>query len=211
MRQIKKKKHSALQITLLKLQNVTYEDVSVFFITHANTDLPQPPVMASPVSWLAPMGPSPASLTVSDAVSHGSGRPSTLRHMWASPCAPQLPEFRQTRSTLISTISTYHSGWVHGINPRFPLCRRPLSHFFLVHCKTPCLFHPARSRRRLLISPRHCFTEGFFAPPSPGRQWDYTVIISNSILYDSLFHVRDLQSCFINSAWMKPHFKHRGA
>lgn len=164
-----KKKHSALQIALLKLQNVTYEDVSVFFffITHASTDLPQPPVMASPVSWLAPMGPSPASLTVSDAVSDGSGRPSTLRHMGASPCAPRLPEFRQTRSTLISTISTYHSGWVHGTNPRFPPCRRPLSHFFLARCKTPCLFHPARSRRRLLISPRHCFTEGFFSRRPP--------------------------------------------
>lgn len=60
-------------------------------------------------------------------------------------------------------------------------------------------------------SPRDFVLRGASAPPSPGIQRDYIVIMSISILCDSPFHVRDLQSCFINSAWMKPHFKHRGA
>lgn len=47
------------------------------------------------------------------------------------------------------------------------------------------------------------------AQPSPGRQQDYTVIISNSISYDSHFHMGDMPSCFIDSAGMKPSFKHR--
>lgn len=72
-----------------------------------------------------PRVPPPASLRVSDAVTHASGRPRlhlareyskclslrTARHSHA-----QLPKFKQTRSALISTISAYHSGCVRGLN-----------------------------------------------------------------------------------------------
>lgn len=72
-----------------------------------------------------PRVPLPASLRVSDAVTHASGRPRlrlarehskclslrTARHSHA-----QLPKFKQTCSALISTISTYHSGCVRGLN-----------------------------------------------------------------------------------------------
>lgn len=128
----------------------------------------------------------------------------TARHSHA-----QLPKFKQTRSALILTISTYHSGCVRSINLQF---FRPMNLFSFLAADSPAFFFfilPDTGKG--IWSPQDIVLRKAFAPPSPGVQWDYTVIISISILYDSVFHVRDLQSCFINSAWMKPHFKHRGA
>lgn len=158
------------------------------------------------------MGLSPASSRCSDAVSHGSGLFSTqlpIRGLRVSLCTArssraQLPEFKQTCSTLILTISTYHSGWVHSINLQFVSADDQWVTF------PPRLFILADTDEGVR-SPQDIVLQRAFAPPSPGRQRDYTVIICSAILYDSLFHVRDLQSCFINSAWMKPHFKRRGA
>lgn len=153
---------------------------------------------------------SPASMRFSGDIIHGSGglyKDSeclcSARHSHA-----QLPKFKQTCSTVILTISTYHSSWVQS-RCSFSLLRTSES-FFLSCYRLPCLFILPDTGKGIW-SPQDIVLRRTFAPPSPGIQWDYTVIISISILYDSLFHVRDLQSCFINSAWMKPHFKHRGA
>lgn len=146
---------------------------------------------------------SPATLGVSSAVSQGSGYPQLLLPGMIA----QLAKFKLTCSTLISTISEHHRGRIHSIKCAVSLCFADQRVTPPLSLKTPRPFYPARHRRRHLISPRHWA----FAQPSPGIQWDYTVIIRVSILYDSIFHVRDLQSCFINSAWMKPDFKHTGA
>lgn len=114
----------------------------------------------------------------------------------------QLSKFKQTGITLISTISItaqvccLEGHWVAVFPPIFPEISLPL--------------YSIRYRWRIW-SPWDFVWRRASAPSSPGIQQDYIVIISISILCDSLFHVRDLQSCFINSAWMKPHFKHRGA
>lgn len=157
-----------------------------------------------------PRVPPPASLRVSDAVTHASGRPvheyskclslHTARHSHA-----QLPKFKQTCSALISTISTYHSGCVRSLNLQSLSADDRRAIFLLSCCRLPAfyLFIYFLSRQKLAKTsdlPRDIVLWRAFAPPSLGIQQDYTVIISISILYDSVFHVRDLRSCFINSA-----------
>lgn len=81
----------------------------------------------------------------------------TTRHSHA-----QLPKFKQTRCALILTISAYHSVRVHSTNLQFLSAddQRVIFPFLL---QTPLPFYPARYRKRHLISPRHCFMEGFHA------------------------------------------------
>lgn len=131
-------------------------------------NLPQLSLMVSPVCSLHPwvfhlLAWELAMLSVMEvgvlnSVSHMRTKSASLctaRHSYA-----QLPKFKQTRSALILTISTYHSGCVHSINLQFS---RPES-FFLSCCRLPCFFFsPAWYWKRHLISPRHCFTEGFRA------------------------------------------------
>lgn len=118
----------------------------------------------------------------------------------------QLPKFKQTGVALILTISTHHSASLPSWEP--PNCC-----FFPPPPIFPEISLPLYSTRYRwkIWSPWDFVWRRASAPSSPGIQQDYTVIISISIPCDSLFYVRDLQSCFINSAWMKPHFKHRGA
>lgn len=191
--------------------------LTLHFIIHVSKDPPQLSLMVSPICELPPWVfhlrawelamLSVTAVGVLNLASHVGPQSVSLcaaRHSLA-----QLPKFRQTRSTLIYTISTYHSGWVHSINLQF-FSADDQWVILPPSLQSPWLFILPDTGKGFW-SPQDIVLQRAFAPPSPGRQWDYTVIISNAILYDSLFHVRDLQSCFINSAWMKPHFKHRRA
>lgn len=127
-----------------------------------------------------PRVPPPASLGVSDAVTHASGRPRfrlaheyskclslcTARHSHA-----QLPKFKQTCSALISTISTYHSGCVRGLNLPSLSADDRRAIFLLSCCRLPAFslfiyfFYPDRNWQRHLIFPETLFYGGLSRRP----------------------------------------------
>lgn len=168
-------KHSTGQITLLKLKKMTDEDVyahthlSVLASTLYYSCEPEPTMGSShgeSCLCLAPVGLSPASLRVSAAVSHGSGRPQLCFTYEAS---EHLSAHCQalTRTSYLSS-SKHAALWsrqlahITAVGYMVVLCWRPMSHFSSFAADSLPLY-PARYRQRLLISPRHCFTEGFCA------------------------------------------------
>lgn len=149
----------------------THTHLSVFAsIIHARLNLPQLSLMVSPVCSLHPrvfhlLAWELAMLSVMEvgvlnSVSHmrtKSASLCTVRHSHA-----QLPKFKQTRSTLILTISTYHSGCVHSINLQFS---RPMSHFSFLAADSPAFFLSCQIQEKPSDLPKTLFYGGLLRRP----------------------------------------------
>lgn len=127
---------------------------------------------------------------------------------------PQTSCHKRTHLSLIWTIKANPKWFITPYRSGVCFYWGPTSHLIHLTHQIHGLLILLPDTDTVLIS-RHCFMEVSLLcthhPPLVDTEIhnDYRQLYC--ILYDSPIHVRNLQSCFINLAWMKPHFKHRGA